>query len=89
MNNQPQNEIPKNSLENLLKEGRISQATYDKVISAQKYIERKYKMIKLKYVENNILQEKLKNSNLPESKCLEILEEILFLIFNLIYLLTL
>ena len=76
MNNQPQNEIPKNSLENLLKEGRISQATYDKVISAQKYIERKYKMIKLKYVENNILQEKLKNSNLPESKCLEILEEI-------------
>ena len=68
MNNQTQSEIPKNSLENLLKEGRISQATYDKVISAQKYIERKYKMIKLKYVENNILQEKLKNSNLTESK---------------------
>jgi serine/threonine kinase 38 len=76
MNNQPQNEIPKNSLENLLKDGTISQATYDKVISAQKYIERKYKMMKLKYVENNILQEKLKSSNLPESKCLEIIEEI-------------
>ena len=76
MNNETQNEIPKNSLENLLKEGIISQATYDKVISAQKYIERKYKMIKLKYVENNILQEKLESSNLPEDKCLEILEEI-------------
>ena len=76
MNNQSQNETSKNSLEKLLKEGTISQATYDKVISAQKYIERKYKMIKLKYVENNILQEKLKSSNLPENKCLEILEEI-------------
>ena len=63
-------------LEDLLKEGKISQSTYQKVISAKKYIERKYKMIKLKRVENNILQEKLKSSGLPEDKRLEILLEI-------------
>ena len=76
MNSQSQIQTLKKSLENLLKDGTISQATYDKVCFGQKYIERKYKMIKLKQVENNILQEKLKSSNLPESKCLEILEEI-------------
>ena len=76
MNKQSEIETSNNSLENLLKDGTISQTTYDKAISAKKYIERKYKMIKLKYVENNILHEKLKSSNLPESKCLEILDEI-------------
>ena len=63
-------------LEILLQDKKISQATYQKVISAKKYIERKYNMIKLKRVEKNILYEKLKSSGLPENKRLEILEEI-------------
>ena len=64
------------SLEELLSQGKINNQTYQKVISAKKCIERKYKMITLKRVENNILQEKLKSSGLPESKRLEIIEEI-------------
>jgi serine/threonine kinase 38 len=63
-------------LDNLLNEGKISQLTYQKVVCAKRYIERKYKMIKLKRVENNILQEKLKLSGLPENKKIEILTEI-------------
>ena len=69
--------LPQNpSLDDLLSQGKISNETYQKVISAKKVIERKYNMIKLKRVENNILQEKLKTSGLPESKRLEIIEEI-------------
>ena len=64
------------SLEELLSQGKITEQTFQKVISAKKCIERKYNMIKLKKVENNILQEKLKSSGLPESKRLEIVEEI-------------
>ena len=76
MNIEDQLHIKSSSLEILLKEGKIKQITYQKVISAKKYIERKYNMIKLKRVENNILQEKLKSSRLPENKRLEILSEI-------------
>ena len=72
-NSQTNNLTP---LDNLLNEGKISQSTYQKVESAKRYIERKYNMIKLKRVENNILQEKLKSSGLPENKKLEILSEI-------------
>ena len=68
--------IKSTSLEDLLKDGKISQETYQKVISAKKYIERKYNLIQLKQVENNILYEKLKTSGLPQKKRLEILEEI-------------
>ena len=64
------------SLEDLLSQDKISKQTYDKVISAKKFIERKYNMIKLKCIEKNILQEKLSMSGLPESKCLEIIDEI-------------
>ena len=63
-------------LEVLLKENKISQLTYERVISAKKYIERKYNVIKLKRVENNILHEKLNQSGLPEKKRLEIISEI-------------
>ena len=63
-------------LEALLNEGKINKITYQRVISAKKYIERKYNVIKLKKVENNILQEKLNKSGLPEKKRLEILSEI-------------
>ena len=75
MSNDPQPITP-NELDNLLKEGKITQITYQRVISAKKYIERKYNIIKLKRVENNILQEKLKTSGLPENKKLEIISEI-------------
>ena len=63
-------------LENLLNEGKINQMTYQKVLTAKKYIERKYNIIKLKRVENNILQEKVKKSGLPENKRIEIFQEI-------------
>ena len=63
-------------LEVLLNENKISQLTYERVISAKKYIERKYNVIKLKRVENNILHEKLNQSGLPEKKRLEIISEI-------------
>ena len=63
-------------LEVLLNENKISQLTYKRVISAKKYIERKYNVIKLKRVENNILHEKLNQSGLPEKKRLEIISEI-------------
>ena len=64
------------SLEELLSQGKISNQTYQKVLASKKYIERKYNIIKLKKVEKNILQEKLKLSGLPESKCLEIINEV-------------
>ena len=73
--NNPQYILPI-ELDNLLKEGKINQNTYQRVISAKKYIERKYNVIKLKRVENNILQEKLNRSDLPENKKLEIISEI-------------
>ena len=69
-------QLTKLSLEDLLAQNKISQNTYQKVIAAKKYIERKYNLIKLKKVENNILIEKLKSSDLPESKKLEIINEI-------------
>ena len=69
-------QLSKLSLEDLLSQNKISQNTYQKVIAAKKYIERKYNLIKLKKVENNILIEKLKSSDLPESKKLEIINEI-------------
>ena len=72
-NSQQKLETP---LDNLLNEGKISQLTYQRAVCAKRYIERKYNMIKLKKVENNILQEKLKLSGLPENKKLEILTEI-------------
>ena len=64
------------SLEELLSKGKISKQTYDKVYTAKKFIERKYNLIKLKRIEKNILQEKLSTSGLPETKKLEIIDEI-------------
>ena len=69
-------QIMPTELEKLFKEGKIKEITYQRVITAKKYIERKYNVIKLKRVENNILHEKLKKSGLPENKRLEILSEI-------------
>ena len=74
--NHPQKIILNQSLEYLLSEGIISNTTYQKVVLAKKFIERKYNVIKLKRVENSVLQEKLKMSGLPEIKKLEILQDI-------------
>ena len=76
MNNENRQAIELAPLEALLNEGKINKMTYQRVISAKKYIERKYNVIKLKRVENNILHEKLNKSGLPEEKRLEILSEI-------------
>ena len=63
-------------LEILLEEKKITQLTYDKVIAAKKYIERKYNLIKIKKIENEVIKEKLKNLNIPTEKKEEIITEI-------------
>ena len=54
------------SLEQLLKEEKISQRTYDKVSIAKKYIERKYNLKTTKNSEWNAIIEKIDSLNLPE-----------------------
>ena len=54
------------SLEQLLKEEKISQRTYDKVSIAKKYIERKYNLKNTKNSEWNAIIEKIDSLNLPE-----------------------
>ena len=63
-------------IETLLEEKKINQLTYDKVIAAKKYIERKYNLIKLKKIENEVIKEKIKNLNMPTEKKEELLTEI-------------
>ena len=58
------NQIP---IELLLSQSKISQLTYDKVLVAKKYIERKYNMLKLKNIETTIINEKINKLNLPEN----------------------
>ena len=55
-------------IETLLEEKKINQLTYDKVIAAKKYIERKYNLIKLKKIENEVIKEKIKNINMTTEK---------------------
>jgi len=63
-------------LESLLEENKITQLTYDKVIAAKKYIERKYNLIKIKKIENEVIKEKLKNLNIPTELKEEIIKDI-------------
>ena len=63
-------------LESLLKQNKISQLTYDKVIVAKKYIERKYNLIKIRKIENEVIKEKINNLNIPKDKKEEIINEI-------------
>ncbi len=63
-------------LETLLAQKKISQLTYDKVLAAKKYIERKYNYIKIKKLENNIIQEKLNALNIPEKEKQDIINTI-------------
>ena len=63
-------------LETLLSQKKISQLTYDKVLAAKKYIERKYNYIKIKKLENNIIQEKLNALNIPEKEKQDIINTI-------------
>ncbi len=64
------------SLEILLAQRKISQLTYDKVLAAKKYIERKYNMLKLKNIETTIINEKINKLNLPEDAKNEIFSKI-------------
>ena len=66
-------EIP---LEILLKEKKISKLTYDKVLLGQKYIERKYNIIKIKKIEKEIINEKIKNLNIPTEEKINLNKEI-------------
>ena len=63
-------------LETLLAQKKISQLTYDKVLAAKKYIERKYNYIKIKKLENNIIQEKLNALNIPQKEKQDIINTI-------------
>ena len=56
------------SLEQLLKEGKISQKTYDKAAIAKKYIERKYNLRNTKSIEWNSLIEKIDSLNVPSTE---------------------
>ena len=64
------------SLERLLKDHIISQKTYDKVLITKKYIERKYNLIKIRKIENEVIKEKINNLNIPKDKKEEIINEI-------------
>ncbi|MCQ2821145.1 MAG: protein kinase [archaeon] len=64
------------SLESLLARKEISELTYQKVISAKKYIERKYNMIKYKNMETPIIIDKINSSHLPQEKKDEIIFQI-------------
>ena len=66
-------EIP---LEILLKEKKISKLTYDKVLLGQKYIERKYNIIKIKKIEKEIINEKITNLNIPTEEKINLNKEI-------------
>ena len=65
-----------NTLEILLQQKKISQTTYDKALSAKKYIERKYNLIKLKTIENDVIEEKINSSNISLENKNEIKKEI-------------
>ena len=73
LNENVQKVIP---LETLLQQKKISQITYDKAISAKKYIERKYNLIKLKKIERDVIEEKIKTSDISVENKNEILKEI-------------
>ena len=66
----------KDSLENLLTKNKITHLTYDKVINAKKYIERKYNLLNLHKIEKEVIKEKLKNLKIPEIEKEKIILEI-------------
>ena len=70
-------DIEKLDLKLLLEKNKISYITYNRVLIAKKYIERKYNKIFIKYLENEIISEKIKNSNLPDFEKEQIFSEIL------------
>ena len=64
------------SLEELLSQHIIDYITYERVLSAKKFIERKYNIIKLKNIEHEVAIEKIKTSDLTETQKNEIFLEI-------------
>lgn len=68
--------VPEESLDKLLSSKKISQITYQRVVSAKKYIERKYNLIKLRDLENNLIHQKIQNSNLSQKQKDEIYKAI-------------
>ena len=64
-------------LEQLLKEKKISQNTYDKVKIAKKYIEKKYNLKTIYNMELNNVFNKINNSNLDNFQKSEIKSKII------------
>ena len=65
------------SLDTLLQEKKITKRTYQRVINAKKYIERKYNMIKIKKLQSQLINQKIINSDLSSDQKEEIKQEIL------------
>ena len=65
-----------NTLEQLLKNKKISQLTFDKVTIAKKYIERKYNLKTVKNIEWNTIMEKINDLNIPEEEKEKVKKEI-------------
>ena len=74
--NSLKNTEKKPCLEELLDKKIISQTTYEKVIVAKKYLERKYNMYYKKQLETDIVKQKIKNSKLTDFQKKQILDEI-------------
>lgn len=62
----------KESLESLLMNKKINALTYQRVMNAKKYIERKYSMIKIKNLQSNLITAKIENCSLPSEQKAEI-----------------
>lgn len=65
------------SLDTLLLEKKITKRTYQRVINAKKYIERKYNMIKIKKLQSQLINQKIINSDLSSAQKEEIKNAIL------------
>ena len=63
-------------LQDLLKQNKITQRTYDKVTIAKEYISRKYNLKTVKNTEWNNIIEKINQLNIPESEKEKVKKEI-------------
>ena len=66
----------KDNLDLLLKQGKITQSTYDKTKIAQQYIERKYNLKTIKSTEWNSIMERINALNIPEEQKEKVRQEI-------------
>lgn len=65
------------SLDTLLRDKKITKRTYQRVLNAKKYIERKYNMIEIKKLQSQLINQKIINSDLSSAQKEEIKKEII------------